>query len=68
MRTQRRLRTKAFQRNPTLENEFYIAQKLGWKSVELMRKGLSHKEYIHWVVYFGRRRQDQEIAEWKARR
>lgn len=56
------------QANPTLENEHYIAHQLGWKSVERMRKGMSHKEFVHWVVYFGRRKQDAEMAGWKSGR
>lgn len=64
----RRRPTKAFQADPNLENEFYIALQLGWKSVAAMRKGLSAYEYMQWCVYFGRRKQDQEIADWKAGR
>lgn len=66
--TPQRTPTKAFQRNPSLENEFYIAQKLGWRSVREMRRGLGQLEYVQWVVYFGRRKQDEELAAWKSGR
>lgn len=50
-----------FQENPTKENEFYIANQLGWKSVSKMRKGLSNQEYLCWEVYFARIKQREEL-------
>lgn len=63
-----RRRTKAFQENPNLENDHFLALQLGWKSVAAMRKGLSRQEYVRWIVYFGRRAQDQELARAKAKK
>jgi hypothetical protein len=29
---------------------------------------MSQLEYLQWVVYFGRRKQDEELAAWKSGR
>lgn len=47
--------------HPELEAEMYIAQKLGWKSVKKMRKGMSNFEYEKWVLYYQRIKQRQEL-------
>lgn len=44
------------------ELEHYICEKLGWKSVEKMRAGMSNFEYLRWTIYYGRIAQRKEIA------
>lgn len=56
-----------FENYPGAELEFYIAQDLGWKSVERMRAGMSNFEYEQWTIYYGRIAQRKEIAEKEAR-
>lgn len=57
--------TKAFDADPSLEFEFFLAEKLKM-TVGRMRKEMSAKEFGEWQVYFGRIRQRKEIAEIEA--
>jgi hypothetical protein len=49
--------------NPDLEFDFYLAAKLGWRSVAEMRCGMSSQERLSWYVYFARRDQDRQMAQ-----
>jgi hypothetical protein len=64
--TSRRRHTKAFETNPDLEFEFFLAEKLG-KTVDELRERLSGDEFTRWYVYFGRKAQQRELAVAKAR-
>lgn len=65
MRTRRTgRRTKAFEADPELEDEFFIAEKLGM-TVARMRSEMTHYEFVQWCVYFGRKNQRRELAQWK---
>ena len=60
MRRRRRL-TKAFETNPELEFEFYLAERLHMTVAEL-RDRVSGDEFVRWWVYYGRKAQRQELA------
>lgn len=45
-----------------LEFEHYLTEKLGWGSVERLRRGMSAEEFMRWSVYYGRKAQRQELA------
>ena len=65
-----RVPTKAvyekFETNPSEEFDFFLALKLGWRSVAEMRRGMSMLEWQHWNIYFQRRNQEREHAMMKA--
>lgn len=46
--------------NPDEEFDYFICLKLGWRSVELMRRGMSSAEWNRWRIYFARRNQERE--------
>ena len=45
-----------------LEFDHYLCEKLGWRSVALMRRGLTAAEYLSWTIYYGRKAQRAELA------
>ena len=47
--------------NPSLEFEFYLAEKLGM-TVGVLRAEMSAQEFTEWGVYFGRKAQREELA------
>lgn len=50
-----------FEYYPDAELEFYIAEQLGWRSVEEMRAGMSNFEFMQWCIYYGRIAQRKEL-------
>ncbi len=52
----------AFETDPSLEFEFYLAEKVMHCTVAEMRRRLSQSEFMEWAVYFGRKAQRQEMA------
>jgi hypothetical protein len=52
---------------PDLEFDFYLCERLGWRSVELMRRGMSAGEWARWAMYHRRRAQRQEHEALKAK-
>lgn len=55
-----------FERQPDLEFEFYLADRLG-RTVAELREGLSNEEFVQWSVYYGRKAQRHELATKMAR-
>lgn len=53
--------------DPTLEFEFFLAEKLGGMTVAELRERMGNDEFVQWSVYYGRRAQRDEIARAKAR-
>lgn len=51
--------------NPSIEFDYFLAQKLGRTVAELHE--MSHTEYVGWTVYYGRLAQRQEIDQAKSR-
>jgi len=51
--------------DPTLEFEFFLAQKLGRTVAEL--REMDHAEFVGWGVYYGRKAQRDHIATTKTR-
>lgn len=51
--------------DPTIEFEFFLAQKLGRTVAEL--REMDHAEFVGWGVYYGRKGQREQIAIAKAR-
>ena len=39
-----------------------LAEKLGWRSVAEMRRGMSAAEWAEWAVYLARKGQRQQLA------
>jgi hypothetical protein len=62
----RRRRTKAFETNPTLEFEFFLAEQLRMPVWEL-RERLSEAEFRLWAVYYGRKAQREELEMKRAK-
>jgi hypothetical protein len=53
--------TKAFEENPSLEFDHFLAQKLGMLVAD-MRMRMSGEEYTDWYVYYRRQAQRRELA------
>lgn len=49
--------------NPDLEFDHYLTEKLGWGSVERMRRGMLAAEYLRWKVYYARKAQRRQLAQ-----
>ncbi len=47
--------------NPDVEFDHVLAERLGWRSVAAMRRGMSMSEWRSWWVYFARRDQRREL-------
>lgn len=47
--------------DPTIEYEFFLAEKLG-RTVAELRQTISEHEFVGWAVYHGRRAQDMQMA------
>jgi hypothetical protein len=48
-----------------LEFEYFLAEQLHMIVADMRRK-MSNSEFVHWMVYFGRKAQAQELANMKA--
>lgn len=51
--------------DPAVEWEHYIAERIGMTVGELRRR-MGHDEFIRWQVYYGRKWQKQQQAQWGA--
>lgn len=49
-----------------LRFEFFLTQKLGFRTVAQMRAEMSQMEFLHWGIYYARKAQDEELAAQKA--
>lgn len=47
--------------DPTLEFEYFLAQKLGM-TVGRLRQEMGADEFVGWGVYYGRKAQREELA------
>ncbi len=52
---------KAMERDPSLEFDHFLAQKLGM-TVERMNREMSNAERVSWEIYYGRKAQREELA------
>lgn len=59
--------TKAFQANPDLEFEFFLAAELGM-TVGRLREELSSDEFLYWGTYYARKAQREELEQLKAQK
>lgn len=63
--------TKAFEPklggDPALEWEYYLAERLHM-TVHDLRRRMGNDEFIRWQVYYGRKAQKQQQAQWGAAR
>jgi hypothetical protein len=50
--------------DPTLEFEYFLAQKLGM-TVARMRRELSNDEFMHWGIFYQRKAQQVELERLK---
>jgi hypothetical protein len=62
----RRRWPKAFEANPTLEFELFLAQKLGMTR-ERLRQEMSAAEFLDWQMYYARKAQQEELEMAKAK-
>lgn len=46
--------------SPDVEFDFYLTERLGWRSVAAMRRGLKNAEYEMWSMYYQRYAQRRE--------
>ncbi len=44
----------------------FLCQKLGWRSLDAMRKGMPASEFLLWNRWFDKQAQEQELAALKA--
>lgn len=49
--------------DPALEWEHYIAERIGMTVGELRRR-MGADEFLRWQVYYGRKAQKQQQAQW----
>lgn len=56
------MRSKAFEENPELEFEHFLVRELGFGTVRRMRHEMTQAEFIGWTVYYGRKRQREQLA------
>lgn len=54
-----------FEQDPELEFEFYLAEQLG-KTVTALRSEMDNDEFLRWAIFYGRRRQRQQLEQQKA--
>lgn len=50
-----------FETSPDLEFDHLLCRDLGWRSVDLMRRGMSSAEWQDWRIYYLRRQQEREL-------
>lgn len=53
--------------DPSLEFDHILTETLGWRTVGAMRRGMPNAEYRAWAVFYGRRKQRQDLAAATAR-
>jgi hypothetical protein len=51
----------AFENDPELEFEFFLAEQLKM-TVARLRREMSNDELLRWSVFYARRRQNEELA------
>jgi hypothetical protein len=51
---------RAFDADPELEFEFFLAQKLG-RTVGELRASLSQEEFLYWGMHYARKAQREEL-------
>ena len=51
----------AFENDPELDFEFFLAEKLGGMTVRELRERMSNDELLRWSIFYGRRAQDAEL-------
>ncbi|MFI1195515.1 hypothetical protein ACH4T9_19970 [Micromonospora sp. NPDC020750] len=52
---------RAFDAEPELEFEFFLADRLG-RTVEELRESMTQDEFVRWSVFHGRKAQRAELA------
>ncbi len=55
---------EAFEADPELEFEFYLADRLS-RTVDELRQSMGQDEFVRWAVYHGRKAQRRELAAMK---
>ena len=62
-REPRKVLYEIFEERSDIENDHYLCEKLGWRSVELMRRKMSAREYAAWMVFYEREAQRREMEQ-----
>ena len=65
VRAPRKAAYLAFENDPELEFEFFLAEKLHM-TVARLRREMSNDELLRWSVFYARRRQLEELAAKRA--
>lgn len=50
-----------FEERPDIESDHFLCKELGWRSVEVMRREMSAREYAAWMVFYEREAQREEM-------
>lgn len=58
---------EAFDDDESIEFDHFLAERLGWRSVEDLRRGMSAGEWLAWWVYYGRKGQRMQMAAEQAK-
>ena len=54
-------RIYSFEAHPDIEFSFSLAEKLGMTVAELTER-MSNREFLQWMIFYGRRAQEQQLA------
>ncbi len=65
MRMPTKANYKAFDEIPGFWWEFFLTQKLGFKTREELSNTMSNREFAQWVMYYQREEQERELAQMK---
>lgn len=50
-------------REPDVEFDYALTERLGWRSVAEMRRGMSAEEWVGWSVYYARKAQRKQLEQ-----
>ncbi len=53
---------RKFDQNNSLWWEFYLTEKLGYKTVDDLRNTMTNVEFLQWVIWYQRKEQERELA------
>jgi hypothetical protein len=56
-----------FENEPGAEFEFFLTEKLGFGTVERMRREMPQREFLRWSIYYSRAAQKRELASMRRR-
>jgi hypothetical protein len=54
-----------FEAEPDEVFDYFLADRLKWRSVEEMRRRMGNDEYVRWGIWFAREKQREELR-WRS--